>query len=587
MTTSSDNQLFQDFLPVSWEEWKARATADLRDIPYDRIRWKTPDGFLLEPRYAADNMHMPPGACTAKSHNGWNNCRRIPVTNCRSANTEALTALSDDATALEFSITSPDLCNKENLELLFESIHFPATAIYLSGSVGDPHRLLENLASITAFSENKGGLLTEVQKNTRELFSAARSLSEFRFLAIDTLPWHERGATPSQEIALALAGVSDLMNRFIAQDVAPERIAAAIEIVMAAGSSHFVELAKPRAFRSLYPFVLKAYGAPENASTVLFARISSKNRSLLDPFTNVLRQTTGAISSILGGYDSLQIDPFDNGISVSLNDAERISANIHLILKEESFLDRVNDPAAGSYYIETLTAELAATAWKQFVEIEAAGGLAEAIKNGMVPDAIARAASSARKNIENRKKNLIGVNRYLWPLTVGQEEQLDALQNAAETARNTSETTSFELLRLKAERHRITTGSIPSVFIWLSGDPALGIRQASFMEDFFRCGGFGIAGTALLDADSSSCATALENNPSIVALCVAEKDPVPAAETICMTIRKQLPGAIIVMAGKPPEGHERLLAAGLDSFVYTSINVLAMLQSYHLKTGIQ
>jgi len=587
MTSTTGIPLFQDFPPVSWEEWKARATADLRDTPYDRIRWNTPDGFVLEPRYSADHKLIPPGFSVGKSQNRWNSCRRIPVTDCGTANRDAIAALSENAAAIEFFFSSTDLCSKKNLELLFEGIHIPAAAIYLSGSVGDPVRLLENLASIPGFGENNGCLLPEPHRNSQGLFLAALPIPAFRFLAVDTVPWHDRGATPSQEIALALAGVSDLMHRFTGEGENPERIAAAIEIVMAAGSSHFIELAKPRALRSLLPFVLKAYGAAETSAVRLFARTSAKNISLLDPFTNLLRQTTEAVSSILGGYDTLQADPFDSGISVPRNDAERISANIHLILREECFLDRVIDPAAGSCYIETLTAELAAAAWKQFVEIETAGGLAAAIKNDMVPEAIARAASSAKKNVENRKKTLIGVNRYLWPLTAAQQERLDTLLNAAETARETSETASFELLRIKAEKHRIKTGSIPSVFIRLSGDPSLGFRLAAFTEDFFRCGGFDIAGTALLDADSSSCGAALENNPAIVALCVAEKNPVPDAELICMTIRKQLPDAIIVMAGKPPEGHERLLAAGLDSFIHNGVNVLAMLQSYHLKTGIQ
>lgn len=590
MTTHSDTPLFQVFPPVSWEEWKTRATADLRETPYDRIRWNTPDGFVLEPRYAADHMLIPPGFSIGKSTNSWNNCRRIPVTDCRTANREALNALSEDAAALEFSLSDPDLCSKENLGLLLEGIDLPAVAVYFSGSVGDRIRLLECLASIPACSTNRGGVLAPLAErqhvNSVALFHAARSLPEFHFLAVDTLPWHERGATPAQEIALALAGVSDLMHRFKEDGIAPERIIAAIEIIMAAGSSHFIELAKPRALRALLPFVLQAYGATELSPVRLFARSSAKNRSLLDPFSNLLRQTTEAVSSILGGYDTLQIDPFDSGISVPLSDAERISANIHLILREECFLGRVSDPASGSYYIETLTAELAASAWKCFREIEAAGGL-EAAEHGMVPDTVARAASSAKKNIENRKKTLIGVNRYLWPLTPLQEKHLNELQKAAETAPETSETASFELLRLRAEKHRLETGSKPSVFIWLSGDPSLSFRQATFTEDFFRCGGFDIAGTALLDTRSDSCYTALADHPSIVALCIAEKDPVPAAETICKTIRELKPDTIIVMAGKPPEGHLRLLSAGLDSFIHTGVNVLAMLQFYHLKTGIQ
>lgn len=589
--TQTQKHLFQEFPAVSPAEWKTRASAELKETPYERIVWHTPDGFDIEPWYAAQNAHALPFRPAASVANNWRNCRCITVNDPRQGNREAIESFAQDVTALEFRFTEPHLCTKEQIGILLKDISIPAVAIYFSGRIDDPSGLLEILASIPEFSENTGALLAGLpeapHKNDRSLFETCNAIAGFRFLAIDTTLAHEQGATPSQEIALALAAASDLLHRFTGHGVDPERIVSAMEIVMAAGSSHFSELSKPRALRALLPHLCTAYGAKETARPGLFARASRRNRSLLDPFTNVLRQTTETVSAVLGGYDTLQIDPFDSGLSVTKEDAERISGNIHLILRKESFLDRVADPAAGSHYIETMTAGLAESAWKFFLAIESAGGLAVAEKNGVIEAAIAQSASARRKALESRKKNLIGVNRYPWPLTPRQEENIRELYEEAEAQPEGSETRTFELLRLKAEAHRIKAGRVPSVFIWMSGDPAISFRQAAFAEDFFSCGGFAVSGTALLDAGPEGFAAALRQSPEIIVLCIAEKDPIPTAEAICRGLRDLQPAVIPVMAGKPPAESAPLFHAGLDSFIHTGVNVLEMLQSYHHKTGIQ
>jgi len=591
MTLLSQKQLFQEFPPVGWNEWKAQATVDLRQTPFERIRWTTPDGFTIEPWYGPGNSVTLQGGPEPEPGNIWRNCRRIAVSDIHQANRSALESFSQDVTALEFSFSDPGLCTGENITLLLQGIAVPAVAIYFSGLIDDPLLLMEALAAMPEFSGNTGGILASTAHVTdgkeQALCNAARSMPEFRFLPVDTLPWHAQGATASQEIALALAAASDTIHRFTEAGIETDRVAAGMEIIMAAGSSHFTELAKPRALRALLAALLNAWGARENTMPRLFARTSALNRSTLDPFTNVLRQTTEAVSAILGGYRTLQIDAFDNGLSVPEESAGRISGNIHLILREESFLHRVADPAAGSHYIETLGAELARAAWSFFLEIEAAGGLAAALQSGAIGRAIAESGAARKKNLQNRRKTLIGVNRYPWPLTPVQERNIDTLLQAVEAEPPGSQTAAFERLRLKAERHRSITGGVPSVFIGLSGDPAISFRQAAFAEDFFRCGGFDIAGTAMLDGGEDTCRTALLHSPAIVVLCVAEKDPAATTEAICRALSERQPSLITVFAGKPPENPEKLLQAGLDSFIYTGVDVLAMLQSYHTKTGIQ
>ena len=591
MTHSRPDSLFHEFPAVSREDWKKKAIAELKETPYENIVWQTPDGFTLEPWYSHEEKEQHLDIPQYKQVNTWKNCRQIIVHDPVAANKAAFKGFELDASAIEFRITDPSLCNPENLNKLLAGIKPSAVALYFSGNLPPAADFIKNLLNITAFTLNTGGLLTLApsvsSENDAELFALAKSLNEFKVVCVDTIPFHEKGSTAVQEIALALAGVSDCMHRYLEAGISADTIAAAMNIILPVGSSHFTELAKPRALRYLLGHLLKAYGASAKSLPSLFARTSERNRSLLDPYTNVLRLTTEAVSAILGGYDTLQIAAFDTGLSVSPDVAERITGNIHLILKEEASLDRVVDPAHGSHYIEALTKNLAESAWNIFKDIELQGGLAKAIDSGFIASMIAEAESKRRKTLDNRKKTLIGVNRYPWPLVAEQEENIDALEIAAEKLASGNETAGYELLRLKTLSFSLKSGRTPSVFIWMLGDPAISFRQAAFAEDFFKCGGFEIAGKAALTVDESSYTEALQSKPDIIVLCVAEKDPIPSALTLSSKLHSLETGIITVMAGKPPKEHEQLLNAGIDSFIYTGVNVLEMLKSYQHKTGVK
>ncbi len=591
MTHSRPDSLFHEFPATSREDWKKKAIAELKETPFDSIIWHTPDGFDLEPWCSHEENKRYLDIPLSKPSNSWNNCRQITVRDAETANKEALQSFERDAAAIEFLITAPSLCSPENLNKLFTGIKPSAVAVYFSGNLPPAPELLNTLLTIPGFAENSGGLLVEAVTASKgqdaELFACGTLLPEFRLLCVDTIPYHEKGSTAVQEIALALAGVSDSLDRYLEAGVPADTIASAINIILPVCSSHFTELAKPRALRYLLGHILKAYGASGPSLPALFARTSERNRSLLDPYTNVLRLTTEAVSAVLGGYDTLQIGAFDIGLSVNPAIAERITANIHLILKEEASLDRVIDPAQGSHYIETLTRNLAESAWTIFKTIEAVGGLAQASKSGFIQTMISDVETKRRKTLDNRKKTLIGVNRYPWPLVPEQLEKIDALELAVANTAEGNETAGYELLRLKTLSFSKKSGRTPSIFIWMLGDPSVSFRQAAFAEDFFNCGGFEIAGKAALPSEESSYSSALQSNPDIIVLCVAEKDPVPTATNLASKLRTLQPGIITVMAGKPPKEHQQLLNAGIDSFVYTGVNVLDMLKSYQHKTGVK
>ncbi|NTW68928.1 MAG: methylmalonyl-CoA mutase [Chlorobiaceae bacterium] len=587
MTQNRPDSLFHEFPGVSADVWKKRAVTDLGERAFDTIVWHTPDGFDLDPWYAhrepATRIDLP----KTKTANTWKSCHRIKVLDPKAANREALNALNQDASALEFNFSDSANCSGAGLTTLFAGIETSAITIYFSGNLPPLHDLLETLASLSGFNASTGGVLAPLPPASKEvdcaLFQTREALPGFSLLCVDTTRYHNSGSTAAQEIALALAGTSDIMHRFLEAGVPAESIVSAIELILPVGSSHFTELAKPRALRALLPHLLKAYGASGLTLPSLFARTSERNRSLLDPYTNLLRLTTESVSAILGGYDTLQIGRFDDGLSVNPEVAARITGNIHLVLKEEAWLDRVVDPASGSDYIETLTGKLAASAWKIFQEIETDGGLEEAEKSGCITAMTAKSAIQRESLLNKRKKTLLGVNRYPLGLTAEQEKNIEAITFAAEHSPEGSETAAFERLRLKT----LSGATIPSLFIWTLGDSATSLRQAAFCEDLFKCGGFVVNGVASLPVEEPSYETILHSRPDIVVLCIAEKDPVPLAETICKQLSLLQPELITIMAGKPPVEAERLFKAGLDSFVYTGINVLDTLTSCQRKTGVQ
>uniref|UniRef100_Q3AR91 Heterodimeric methylmalonyl-CoA mutase small subunit n=1 Tax=Chlorobium chlorochromatii (strain CaD3) TaxID=340177 RepID=Q3AR91_CHLCH len=597
MIEQHSHALFNDFPAISEAEWLAQVAVDLKsDTAFESLCWHTLDDFTLKPWYARESAPPPLTIPTVKATNAWLNCKRIVVNNAATANGEALYWLERSNAALEFHCSNATLTNAESLQQLLAGIDANAVALYFSGNLPSTAELLKKLASTAHLAENKGGLLNAIaqHENVAALFQAGSQLPNFRWLTVDTMPYHQQGATPAQEIAVALAHVSNLLHRATDAAIAAEDAAQRMEIIMAVGSSHFVELAKPRAFRYLLAQLLHAYGVPQANLPIalphLFARTSPRNNSLLDPYTNVLRLTTEAISAILGGYDALHISDFDNAaLSVKSDVAERITSNIHLILREEGNLHHVVDPAKGSRYIEAVTHQLIHTAWELFLAIEENGGINSEAGANFLADKISQAEAKRQKAVAQRKNSLIGVNRYTTPLTAEQHANFEALMQAnAQAAASGNLAAPFEQLRLAMQAYTAQHNTTPTVATLMAGDMAISRRQAAFCDDAMQCGGFALGGKVVVGDDvEKSCIDVLMQQPAMVILCIAEKNPLPTAEQLCHTLRAHNKEVLIVMAGKPPAEHERLLTAGVDSFLYTGCNVLNMLESYQRKTGVQ
>ncbi|MCD6161282.1 MAG: acyl-CoA mutase large subunit family protein [candidate division Zixibacteria bacterium] len=254
----------------------------------------------------------------------------------------------------------------------------------------------------TAFSEM--AVLTKWTKN---------NVPELRTIAIDSAPYHNGGASAVEELAFAIATAVEYIRKTESDELSIDDIASRICFEFSLGSNFFTEIAKLRAARLLWSKVVDACGGNEqSAKMVIHARSSDINKTMYDPYVNMLRATTEAFAGITGGCDSLHAGFFDKAIRLPDEFSRRYSRNIQVILQQECHFDKVIDPAGGSWYIESLTDLIARKAWSIFQEIEKKGGMFKALRDGHPQKVIAKTAALRIENLAKRKDVLVGTNMY-------------------------------------------------------------------------------------------------------------------------------------------------------------------------------
>lgn len=363
---------------------------------------------------------------------------------------------------------------------------------------------------------------------------------------------HEQGATAVQELAFALAEASDR--------VAEGRQVAGLAFGI--GSVYFMEIAKLRAARLLYARVAEAYG--REPETRIHAVTALSNKSIYDPWTNLLRSTTEALSAVLGGADWLHVQ--------AAGYPARLARNIQLILKEEAHLDRVADPAGGSWFIESLTASLAAEAWKLFQQVESMGGYAKA--RAFIDSAIAAAREAKEKEFASRRRVMVGVNNYP-DLGERRLEQAGSLEGAVwRLARP------IEKIRLRTERHARRTGKTPKVLLLKRGDLKMKMARAQFCLNFFGCAGFEIA-EADYEAVFAQAGSTAAPDADLVVLCSSDPEYLDFARDVCPKVNVP-----VIVAGNPKDQIEALRAAGVAGFVHILSNIVETLEEWQRRLGI-
>ncbi|MBD2714746.1 hypothetical protein KBK19_06850 [Microvirga sp. STR05] len=415
---------FSEFEPVTTAAWQARIERDLKGADPATLRWNTPDGFALEPFYHLEALsalaEQPAPQLHAGPGNRWRNvpAYHVPaLSNGHEAIMRAADAMARGAEGAHFVLT-----DTTSFDIGFLHQHLPLSDTYIGYSItAAPAELVRSLLA-TGTSELSGFLqfdpvtchmpdLPGQLRELREVLRLTRDMADFRGLTLDSAYFGNRGATASQQIAFALATAATYLSELPTDDLTVADVAAAMRVHTAINPNYFFELAKLRALRRLWATLGHAFGLSSEAVQVpILAETASWSQTTLDSHTNLLRVTTEAMSAVLGGADVLSVRPFDTLFQEPNDFSDRLARNLSVLLREEAGLGTVADPAAGSYYLETLTDQLAREAWALFQRLEAEGGFPATLSLALRE--LHQAAQAQFRRIANGEQVVVGTNRF-------------------------------------------------------------------------------------------------------------------------------------------------------------------------------
>ena len=374
---------FNDFPQVSKVQWLEQIARDLKDRPIESLRWQVGPDLLVDPLVHADDFAqaMPDASGTLR----WEIAQNIAVTTPSEANALALEALQHGAEALRFDLVETPA--PTDFEIMFEgvyldfiSLHFAGAGLKtnpgavfigldkLSASRGlDAKQLYGTLAyDPTAASLSDWPYLADLMKH------AETTLPRFRLIGLDATQISVNPADAVSELVALLGCANRCFTKLTGQGIAPSTIAANLHVSMALGSSYFFEMARLRAFRLLWLHLLEAWGvAPEYPELEVQFKPDVYDDNL---YANMIKAATMAMSAVLGGANRIYVLPYDAGRETQAVYppalGRRLARNVqHLLKMESGFEDLSADPAAGSYYLETLTNQLAEKAWAEFRDV--------------------------------------------------------------------------------------------------------------------------------------------------------------------------------------------------------------------------
>ena len=311
------------------------------------------------------------------------------------------------------------------------------------------------------------------------------------------------------------------------------------------------------------------------------------NKTVYDPFVNLLRTQTEAMSAVLGGTDSLTVEPFDTVFRQPDEFSERIARNQQLLLKEESFFDKVADPAGGSYYIETLTSLIADRSWKLFLAIQDQGGFVAALRKGFIQRELMESAARKRENISVRKEILLGTNQYpdlnekvsngidLSKVFSSAEYNAEDLIEPVRLLRGSE---ALEKIRIAAER----ASKRPVAFILTAGDPVLLRARVQFSSNFFACGGYLVLVNNSFNCVEKRVKEALEAEADIIVVCSSDEEYATFAPEVFDSVKGR---AIVVVAGNAACADD-LKLKGIRYFISLQSNMVDSLMTFNELLGI-
>jgi len=620
-------KLFTEFSPLTTKEWEDVIQADLKGADYEKkLIWKTSEGFQVKPYYRSEDLkhidfldalpdEFPYIRGERKNGNNWHIRQDIIVDDIKKANKKALNVLMKGVTSLGFILDPKFEPTLDDIEQLCENIYADAVELnficfhnslkvvqHIEKLVKKYNRDLNKIYGSVDFDPLgeyvlKGRFPESADASfdqAKNIIEIANHLPNFKVITVNGKYFQNAGATIVEELAFSLAQGVNYLTQLTERGLSINDIAPRMKFQFAVGSNYFMEIAKIRAARMLWAQIVHAYGPCCDTKTKMFihSTTSDWNKTAYDAYVNMLRTTTESMSSIIGGTDSLTVNPFNMIFEKSTDFSERIARTQQLLLKEESYFDKVVDPAAGSYYIENLTGSIAEETWKLFLEVQEKGDFLEAFKAGFIQEVMKETTQKRDMDIATRKEVLLGTNQYPNPTEYKEDkielsvfEAFDCTDKNAEveTLKMYRGSQAFEELRYKTDFFA-KSNERPKVFMLTMGNLAMRRARSQFAGNFFSCAGYEIIdnnGFKTVEEAANAC---LNAKADIAAICSSDDDYTDIAPKLYKLLNEK---TIMVVAGYPKAILDQLQNKGLKHFIHIKTNVLETLKEFQKLLGIE
>ncbi|MBS0000876.1 MAG: methylmalonyl-CoA mutase small subunit [Cyclobacteriaceae bacterium] len=614
--------LFSEFDEKSKNDWIDLAIEDLRGADFSKkLVWNTQDGISVDPFYTLQDIGdleylkkyhnaLPVSPENSVSPRSWHYMEMISSGNEKKANAMAHEALHMGADGIVFYL--PDPGNQDPALLVNElnphvnPVIFHATFLpdHFTGSYVNLFSRIQafpiedisgglNFDPLREYSLS-GNLDNAGIEGLSVLIRETENMPGFRVVTVNGSHFLNSGSDTVHEIAFCLNSMVEYLDRFTEMGIPLQEIIRNLRFSLAAGTNYFMEIAKLKAFRILFTHILETYGITKVRPQDLQIHCDTSlwTKTIYDPHVNLLRNTTEAMAAVLGGTNSLTILPFDVVFSKSNGFSRRISRNISNLLKEESYFNKVVDPAAGSYYIEMLTDKLIERSLDVFKETEAEGGYVAAFEKGMIQKKIADSRDRKYALVSSRRKVVVGTNQYANPaekVNPGEIEWADIdFTLSGKHLIPARASYQFERLRLNTDQFAAEYGEEkrPKVFLSLVGDnKVMRKARATFAHGFFGCAGFRISESSPSSSLFESVQKAIDSNSDLVVMCGSDEDYIENGADFAKAFKANQPG-ILVVAGNPAEVRDTLLAAGVEEFIHIKTEVIESLRQFQIKLNI-
>lgn len=686
MTLPTEFKIENEFPSTTYDQWRSLVERDLKGAPFEKkLVTRTYEGIDIQPLYTATTVkemrdyHRPAGPTASLTVL----CQEYVHPDPHETNRQILQDVSGGAGGIHLRLDAParrgqspsasaeaqnsaaggvvvyslqDLANclqDVSFDKLWVSLDagaafLPAAALLVAlwQQRGIDLSTVQGAfnADPLAYLVEQGQLPTSADEGLALQADLARwtvqNCPHVHAVGVNTSVYHNGGASAAQDLAYSLATAAAYLRNLTAAGLSIDQAATQLQFRIELGTQHFLAIAKLRAARRLWSRLLEACGASAQAATMrIHSRTSNRVLTRRDPYVNILRNTTATFAGLVGGADAVTSVPFDTLVRLPEDASRRLARNTVLILQQEAHVQKVIDPAGGSWFLDSITNELAQTAWTHLQEVERLGGMLEALESGWVADQVAATHTARAKHFATRKQGITGVSEFpniAEERLEGKTPDVASLRNAAvqrtapgASTQKVSESEGgkmealigqaasgasiaamahslgfhespvecrliparrfaqpYEDMRDATDQWEASHGSRPRVFLANLGSVAHHTARATFAKNFFEAGGFAVAtNNGFADAEQASSAFA-ESGAAIAVICSSDK----LYEELVPEVAGKLKAAgarTVVLAGNPGSHEDAWRAAGVDRFIFIKCDVLDTLCDLLSEEGIK